>query len=64
MCAPSLLSAVPRTTAKMLSLSAIAPLLQQACERELLEPVSEQLRASPLGRRFLNELLAIFEPEV
>ena len=44
-----------------LPLSAIAPLLQLARERELLEPDPQRLQPTPLGRRFLNDLLALFD---
>ena len=38
-------------------------LLTQAMERGLLEPGHEHIRPTPLGRRFLNELVALFLPE-
>ena len=43
-----------------LPLSAISPQLQLARERELLEPDPQRLQPTPLGRRFLNDLLALF----
>ena len=45
-----------------LSLTDIAAQLTQARERGLLAPDVAHLRPTPLGLRFLNELLAIFEP--
>jgi oxygen-independent coproporphyrinogen-3 oxidase len=42
--------------------SAIATQLAEARRRGLLEPDSRRLCATGLGRRFLNDLLAIFEP--
>jgi len=45
-----------------LSLTDIAAQLTQARERGLLAPDMARLRPTPLGLRFLNELLAIFEP--
>ena len=46
-----------------LALSLIAPQLEQARERGLLEADPARLQPSELGRRFLNDLLAIFEPD-
>jgi oxygen-independent coproporphyrinogen-3 oxidase len=37
--------------------------LTQAMARGLLEPGFEHIRPTPLGRRFLNELVALFLPE-
>jgi oxygen-independent coproporphyrinogen-3 oxidase len=37
--------------------------LTQALARGLLEPGQEHIRPTPLGRRFLNELVALFLPE-
>ncbi len=37
--------------------------LTQAMARGLLEPGLEHIRPTPLGRRFLNELVALFLPE-
>jgi len=37
--------------------------LAQAMARNLLEPGFEHIRPTPLGRRFLNELTALFLPE-
>jgi oxygen-independent coproporphyrinogen-3 oxidase len=45
-----------------LPLAAIARQLQVARERELLESDPQRLQPTPLGRRFLNDLLAIFNP--
>ena len=45
-----------------LPVAAIASPLDQARQRGLLEVVSARLQATPLGQRFLNDLLAIFEP--
>lgn len=38
----------------------IAPLLQQAIARELIEPSDEYLKTTALGRQFLNDTLQIF----
>lgn len=46
-----------------LELAAIEPLLQSARARGLLDPTPGRLKPSALGRRFLNELLGIFEPD-
>jgi len=46
-----------------LELAAIAPPVQSARERGLLDSSPGRLRPSALGRRFLNELLGIFEPD-
>ncbi len=45
-----------------LPLNAIATQRQMACDRGLLAPEPEHLRPTPLGLRYLNDLLAIFEP--
>ena len=37
--------------------------LTRAVARGLLEPGLEHIRPTPLGRRFLNELVALFLPE-
>jgi hypothetical protein len=37
--------------------------LTQAMARGLLEPGFEHIRPTPLGRRFLNELVVLFLPE-
>ena len=42
------------------SLTAIAPLLDRAVERGLLEPWQQQLRPTAHGRLFLNDLLEMF----
>lgn len=42
------------------SLDSIAPLLDRAVERGLLEPWQEQLRPTERGRLFLNDLLEMF----
>ncbi|RLW56672.1 MAG: YggW family oxidoreductase, partial [gamma proteobacterium symbiont of Stewartia floridana] len=34
--------------------------LQQAVARELLQPVEQRLCPSPLGQRFLNDLISLF----
>ncbi|HUH39595.1 MAG TPA: oxygen-independent coproporphyrinogen III oxidase-like protein, partial [Castellaniella sp.] len=39
-----------------LSLLSILPAMRRAAERGLLEPGLEQIRATPLGWRFLNDL--------
>lgn len=44
-----------------LSLDAIAGQLRKAYARELLAPQADHLRPTPLGLRYLNELLLIFE---
>ncbi|MEL0585819.1 MAG: radical SAM family heme chaperone HemW [Candidatus Thiodiazotropha sp. (ex. Lucinoma kazani)] len=44
-----------------LPLAAITELLERAVDKGLLLPDSERLCPSPLGRRFLNDLLEIFE---
>jgi oxygen-independent coproporphyrinogen-3 oxidase len=46
-----------------LELAAIEPLLQSARVRGLLDPSPGRLKPSAVGRRFLNELLGMFEPE-
>ena len=46
-----------------LRLTEIEPLLRSARERGLLDPSPGRLKPSALGRRFLNELLGIFEPD-
>jgi len=43
--------------------SCMQKLLTQAMARGLLEPGLEHIRPTPLGRRFLNELVALFLPE-
>jgi len=45
-----------------LPLARVAPILAAARERGLLEQDAERLRASALGRRFLNDLVAMFLP--
>lgn len=45
-----------------LSLLAIAPALERARAKGLLEPDPQWLRATPMGWRFLNDLLAEFLP--
>lgn len=44
--------------------AALGPGLEQARSRGLIEAGAERLRATPLGLRFLNDLQAIFLPEV
>ncbi|MCU7904342.1 MAG: radical SAM family heme chaperone HemW [Candidatus Thiodiazotropha sp. (ex Epidulcina cf. delphinae)] len=44
-----------------LPVTAIRDLLNRAVARGLILPVNERLRPTPLGRRFLNDLLAIFQ---
>jgi len=46
-----------------LDLSCMQKPLTQAMARGLLEPGLEHIRPTPLGRRFLNELVALFLPE-
>ena len=46
-----------------LSLASIHPALQLAVDRGLLEWTPQQIKPSPQGRRFLNDLLAIFVPD-
>jgi len=46
-----------------LSLMSILPAMRHAAERGLLEPGLEQIRATPLGWRFLNELQMEFLAE-
>ncbi|HEY8553920.1 MAG TPA: radical SAM family heme chaperone HemW [Burkholderiales bacterium] len=46
-----------------LPLARVTPILAAARERGLLEPDEERLRASALGRRFLNDLVAMFLPD-
>ncbi|MBV2092847.1 MAG: radical SAM family heme chaperone HemW [Candidatus Thiodiazotropha sp. (ex Ctena orbiculata)] len=41
-------------------LQQIETALQQAVERELLQPVEQRLCASSLGQRFLNDLISLF----
>jgi oxygen-independent coproporphyrinogen-3 oxidase len=43
--------------------SCIQKPLSRAMARGLLEPGLEHIRPTPLGRRFLNELVALFLPE-
>lgn len=43
-----------------LSLARIAPALQRAVERGLLDAAPQTLKPTPLGRRFLNDLLTLF----
>jgi len=45
-----------------LSMTAIRPLVDEALERRLLERTNVGWRASELGRRFLNDLQALFLP--
>jgi oxygen-independent coproporphyrinogen-3 oxidase len=46
-----------------LDLSCMQKPLTQAMARGLLDPGHEHFRPTPLGRRFLNELVALFLPE-
>jgi len=46
-----------------LPLAAIAPQLAQAMAQGLMERQSGMLRATPLGQRFLNDLVALFDKE-
>ena len=46
-----------------LPLAVIEPALAQAAARGLVEHTRESIRATPLGRRFLNDLSALFLPE-
>ena len=46
-----------------LSVATILPLLDKARQRGLLQADPAQLQATSLGQRFLNDLLAIFEPD-
>jgi putative oxygen-independent coproporphyrinogen III oxidase len=46
-----------------LQLADIEPALCAARRKGLLEDDPRRLRATPLGRRFLNDLLALFEPD-
>jgi oxygen-independent coproporphyrinogen-3 oxidase len=46
-----------------LDLSSMQKPLTQAMARGLLDPGHEHFRPTPLGRRFLNELVALFLPE-
>src|SRR5581483_7265547 len=55
---PALFSARTR-----LPLNAIERQLQRARERELIDVDAERIRPTPLGRRFLNDLLVLFLPE-
>ncbi|MCP2041360.1 oxygen-independent coproporphyrinogen-3 oxidase [Neisseria sp. HSC-16F19] len=43
-----------------LTLAQIAPAIQKAVERGLLDPAPHSLKPTPLGRRFLNDLLQLF----
>jgi oxygen-independent coproporphyrinogen-3 oxidase len=43
-----------------LSLAAIAPELRAATDRGLLDPAPMRIRATELGRRFLNDLQGVF----
>jgi putative oxygen-independent coproporphyrinogen III oxidase len=44
-------------------ISTIAPVLEHASARGLLEPITGGWRPSPLGLRFLNDLQALFLPD-
>jgi len=46
-----------------LSVATILPLLDKARQRGLLQADPARLQATSLGQRFLNDLLAIFEPD-
>jgi coproporphyrinogen III oxidase-like Fe-S oxidoreductase len=46
-----------------LPLTTLAPALAQASARGLIEHGGETIRTTPLGRRFLNDLIAVFLPE-
>ena len=46
-----------------LPITTILPLLDEARRRGLLEADAARLQATSLGQRFLNDLLAIFEPD-
>jgi putative oxygen-independent coproporphyrinogen III oxidase len=46
-----------------LPLAALAPALTQARARGLIEHDTAAIRTTPLGRRFLNDLIAVFLPE-
>jgi putative oxygen-independent coproporphyrinogen III oxidase len=46
-----------------LPLAALAPSLAQASARGLIEHGDATIRTTPLGRRFLNDLIAVFLPE-
>jgi oxygen-independent coproporphyrinogen-3 oxidase len=46
-----------------LSLAAAASAIAEATRKGLLEPDPAVLRATPLGRRFLNDLQALFLPD-
>jgi oxygen-independent coproporphyrinogen-3 oxidase len=46
-----------------LAIGSIRDQLQVAQLRELMEPTADRLRATALGLAFLNDLLALFEPE-
>jgi oxygen-independent coproporphyrinogen-3 oxidase len=46
-----------------LSLTSIHPALQRAVDRGLLEWAAHQIKPSEHGRRFLNDLLAVFVPD-
>jgi putative oxygen-independent coproporphyrinogen III oxidase len=46
-----------------LSLATVSPALTQAGARGLIEHDAEAIRITPLGRRFLNDLIALFLPE-
>ena len=46
-----------------LPLAMLEPALAQATARGLLEHSRDCIRATPLGRRFLNDLIALFLPE-
>jgi oxygen-independent coproporphyrinogen-3 oxidase len=46
-----------------LPLAALAPALAQARARGLIEHDDAAIRTTPLGRRFLNDLIAVFLPE-
>lgn len=50
------------TAATGLSGQALAPAMERARHRGLVEHDGERFRASDLGRRFLNDLLALFLP--
>ncbi|MEO1766351.1 radical SAM family heme chaperone HemW [Thiobacter aerophilum] len=46
-----------------LSLTVVEPILRQAQARGLLQWDAHRIRATPLGQRFLNDLLTLFLPE-
>lgn len=46
-----------------LPIEQLQPVLMEARDRRLLQWQGEQIRPTPLGRRFLNDLLVMFMPE-